>query len=412
MRARFAYHGPLTLALAAAVVAGACGDGDAGEVDARLRVPDVLGGADTAGYARAVEPRTFAFPDDHGPHPAFRTEWWYFTGNLTAPDGRRFGYQLTIFRVALAPPGNAGDARGGSGPGGTGGSAWATRQAYMGHLALTDVRGERFLTEERFARGAVGLAGAAGDPFRVWLEDWSVTGGEAGAFPARLRARGSEFALELTLDGGKPPVLHGSRGLSRKGPGHGNASYYYSLTRISTRGTVIVDGRTVPVEGLSWLDREWSTSALGPELEGWDWLSLQLDGGREIMIYRLRRRDGTVSPFSGGTRVEPDGSVRPLEVSAARFRPTRWWRPAGDAVRYPVGWSLDLPELGLALEVSPLLDAQEWRGAFRYWEGAVEARGRGPDGDPVAGRGYLELTGYGGADTPGSPGGTARDAGR
>ncbi|HSR41876.1 MAG TPA: lipocalin-like domain-containing protein [Longimicrobiales bacterium] len=406
----------------AALGAAGCDGGESAVADARMRVSDVLGGADTAGYARALEPRPFTFPRDHGPHPAFRTEWWYLTGNLAGEEGRRFGYQLTIFRVALAPPsGGSGASRRGDGPAvdgaGSGGggsvgprSAWATRQAYMGHFAVTDADGERFLAEERFARGALGLAGAGLDPLRVWIEDWTIEGRAGDGFAAR--ARGDGFAVELELERGKAPVLNGERGLSPKGPEPGNASYYYSLTRMPTRGTVTVDGRTIVVRGLSWLDREWSTSALGPELEGWDWLALQLEGDRELMVYRLRRPDGSAAPLSGGTWVAPDGSSRALGVDDVLMEPVDWWRSPGGDAEYPVAWRLRVPALELTLDVRPLLDGQEWTGAFRYWEGAVAAAGAGPGGEAVRGRGYLELTGYAGSAPPGGTAGIVRGEGR
>ncbi|NIP60339.1 MAG: carotenoid 1,2-hydratase, partial [Gemmatimonadetes bacterium] len=290
------------------------------------------------------------------------------------------------------------------------GSAWATRQAYLGHFAVTDPDGEGFLAEERFVRGALGLAGAEQEPLRVWVEDWAIEGGEGDTFAARARAEG--FAVDLALERGKAPVLNGDRGLSAKGPEPGNASYYYSLTRMPTRGKVTVAGRTYAVRGLSWLDREWSTSALGSELEGWDWLALQLDGSRELMVYRLRRPDGSAAPFSGGTWVEPGGGSRSLNMDDLLMEPVHWWRSPRGGVEYPVGWRVRLPALELSLEVRPLLEGQEWTGAFRYWEGAVTAAGSGPGGEELRGRGYLELTGYAASRTPGGAAGIVRGDGR
>ena len=182
----------------------------------------------------------------------------------------------------------------------------------MGHFALTDVADNRHYHFERFSRGALGLAGAQATPFRVWLEDWALTGAEADLFPLRLRAREGDIALDLTLDAGKPVVLQGDRGLSQKSAEAGNASYYYSHTRMPTQGTVSIGGRNFTVSGASWLDREWSTSALGPDQSGWDWFALQLDDGRELMFYRLRRKDGGMDSFSTGTLVEADGQTRRL----------------------------------------------------------------------------------------------------
>lgn len=358
--------------------------------EGRLDVSTLLGRGDTTGYARAVEPRSFEFPADHGPHPRFRTEWWYLTGNLTeagadASSERRFGYQFTVFRVALAPGAPEGP------------SDWRTNQAYMAHFAVTDAGGGRFLNEERFARGALGLAGARADPFRVWLDDWTLRAAdEETAFPARLEADTDSFSVSLLLEGGKEPVLQGREGLSPKGPGYGNASYYYSLTRMPTEGTITVGGDTLRVEGTSWMDREWSTSALGPGVEGWDWFSIQLDDDHELMYYQLRREDGSPSPLSAGTWVEPDGSYRTLASPEVELSPVdRWESPEGE-VSYPVSWEISVPSEGLEVTVEALLRDQEWRSAFRYWEGAVEVRGS-LDGEIVGGRGYVELTGYGGA---------------
>ena len=305
----------------------------------------------------------------------------------------------------------------------------------MAHFSLTDVDGGRFLSEERFARGALGLAGARADPFRAWLEDWTLgaVDGEAAAstgdpaFPARLVAESDSFAVSLLLENGKPTVLQGDRGLSPKGPGPGNASHYYSLTRMPTEGLVVLGSDTVQVEGTSWMDREWSTSALGPGVEGWDWFALQLEGGRELMYYRLRRPDGTASPLSAGTWVEPDGSYRGLRSGDVELTPVEWWespegggprttgsldagRGAGGTrgfeeaagrVRYPVAWEMAVPTLGLSVTLEPVLRDQEWRGAFRYWEGAMDVRGT-LDGEEIDGRGYLEMTGYGGATLGGA----------
>ncbi len=364
----------------------ACG-GDT-PVAASLAVSEAMAG-DTAGYARATEARPFVWPADHGPHPAFKTEWWYATGNLRATDGtgRRFGYQFTIFRSALAP--DTGVAPRASG--------WAARQLYLAHVALSDLSGGEFYAAERFARGAAGLAGAQADPLRVWLGPNSLTRGEGqalgGAPPLTIRAvgeRGVAYALDLRPE--KPPVLQGERGLSRKGPEPGNASFYYSLTRLATTGTVTVGGETIPVEGLSWLDREWSTSALGKAQVGWDWFALHLEDGRDLMLYRLRRRDGTADPLSRATLVAPDGSSRSLDATEFSAEPAGTWRsPRGGS--YPARWRIRIPSERLDLTVVPLLADQELNVTIRYWEGAVGVEGTG-GGRPVSGHGYLEMTGY------------------
>ena len=355
-------------------------------VAARLSVARVLDASSEAGFARALAPRGFVFPADHGPHPAFRTEWWYFTGNLEAAGGRRFGYQLTFFRNALAPGAVARA------------SHWAAREAWLAHFALTDVEGRRFHAFERFRRGALGLAGAEARPFRVWLDRWEASGSvnspaAAAAWgPLTLHAAAGEVALDLRLAPGKPPVLQGDGGLSRKGAAPGQASYYYSLTRMPTTGRLRLDGQDLTVRGLSWMDREWSTSSLSPGQVGWDWFALQLADGRELMLYRLRLADGGIDPASSGSLVAADGAKRHLarrDFAVAEL--ARWESPAGGS--YPARWRVRVPSAELDLEVRPLLTDQEHRGAFRYWEGAVAVEGTAA-GAPVAGRGYVELTGY------------------
>jgi predicted secreted hydrolase len=345
-------------------------------------VQSLLGGSDDAGYERALAPRPFVFPDDHGPHPGFRSEWWYLTGQLTA-SGRRFGYQLTMFRQALAPAAIARP------------SPWGARDAFMAHLAITDASGRRFRASERLARGAFELAGARAAPFAVWVESWRVEG-EGAPFPLHLRARAEDVALDLMVEAGRGPVLQGERGLSAKGPEPGNASYYYSMTRLPTRGRVEIAGERVDVAGTSWLDREWSTSALGADLAGWDWLALELTDGRDLMIYRLRRKDGTAAPESRATIIDPSGATTVLPASGFALIPRGEWRSPRTGARYPLRWRLELPSQGLTLSLRPLLDDQELALSVHYWEGAVEAAGR-TSTEPVSARGYLELTGYDGA---------------
>jgi predicted secreted hydrolase len=343
---------------------------------APMSVGGALGGADVAGFARASGPRRFVFPADHGPHPDFRSEWWYLTGQVHA-GARRFGYQLTIFRQALAPSAPARS------------SAWASRQVYMGHLAVTDVDGRRFFAFERLAREGLDLGGAR--PYQVWVEDWTMAGAADDLFPLSLKARAEGIELALTVGAGRGPVLQGDAGLSAKGPEPGNASYYYSCTRLPTAGRLTVGGTAFEVSGASWLDREWSTSALGPELAGWDWLALHLSDGRDLMLYRLRRHDGTAAPQSRATLIDEHGVAQ--VVDAQTFTPSAWWRSPATGARYPVAVTVEIPSAGLTLEVHPLLEDQELRLSVRYWEGAVEAQGRAR-GAPITGTGYLELTGY------------------
>lgn len=354
-----------------------------------LQVGAILAGDAETGYARAMEPRPFVFPEDHGPHPEFRSEWWYVTGNLEGPDGEPFGFQVTFFRTTLEP-------RAAAGP-----SAWATNQAYMGHFAFTDASGDTFRAYERFERGALNLAGAQIGPFRVWLGDWSMQGPAEGesVFPLRLRVAEGDRGVDLVLRPDKPLVLQGDRGLSRKGPEPGNASYYYSFTRLDARGAVTIGGRNVPVQGQAWIDREWSTSALSSDQVGWDWFALQLSDGRDLTYYRLRSRDGGTDRFSGGVLVDREGTTRALTPEMVQLQVLTRWNSPGDGVSYPSRWRLRVADEDLDLEVAPILADQELRLSFRYWEGAVRVRGQAGD-LPVEGKGYVELTGYG---EPGDP---------
>lgn len=338
-------------------------------------------GGEAAGYAHAESARRFRFPADHGAHPDYRSEWWYLTGNLATEDGRRFGFQFTVFRFALSPQPRPGR------------SAWGTRQAYMAHLAVTDVETGRFYAFERFGRGALGLAGAQADPFRVWLDDWQLSAHD-NAVPGRLQAEEGKVGLRLTLVPRKPLVLQGEQGLSRKGPERGNASYYYSYSRLAAAGEVRLGDTSFAVSGSAWLDREWSTSALSPELAGWDWFALQLDDGSELMLYRLRTQTGEASPFSAGTYVPPQGPPQHLPAAAFRLTATAHWTSPSTGTRYPVGWQLRIPALDTELAVSAAVPGQELDLSVRYWEGAVDVVGRLRERS-VRGMGYMELTGYG-----------------
>ena len=331
------------------------------------------------GFERAIAPRDFRFPTDHGPHETYATEWWYFTGNLSSAEGGRFGYQLTLFRVGLRPGLPTDD------------SAWRTHQLYMGHLAISDLGQRQHHSAERFSRAAAGLAGAQAEPLRVWLGPWSIHGTPGSTFPLQLRADTDQLSLQLALDAGdKPYVLQGESGLSRKSAAPGNASYYYSYTRLPTTGTLRIAERSYQVSGNSWFDREWSSSALAADQAGWDWFALQLDDGRDLMYYQMRGTDGRAQAFSKGVLVASDGSAQPLAFGDVRLTPIRTWQ-SDEGSRYPVQWTLDIPRFDLQLEVEAAFDDQEMQHTVRYWEGAVTVRGS------HSGRGYLELSGYAGS---------------
>ncbi len=414
-----AFHSPLV----AALIVTACSDGSAPHLGApvpsstsRLSLPGLLADepGSSKGFERALAPRPFVFPDDDGPHPGFRSEWWYFTGVLRASDAgggaRRFGYEMTIFRQALAPrvPARA--------------SAWATRDVYMAHFAITDVDGaRRFHAYERFARDGLALAGARAQPFAVWVDDWRMQGPDraderAGSMSVHLSARDDDGAaldldvgvLDERAGGGRAgqPIAQGDRGLSTKGAAPGNASYYFSRTSLPTRGRLTLPPaasgapNTFVVSGLSWMDREWSTGALGAGVRGWDWLGVHLADGRDLMMYRLRDQADRTTSASRVTLIgapAADGRRVVHTYAADRFAitPLELWTSAETGARYPVSFQLDVPDEEIRLVIRPLLVDQELRFAVLYWEGAVSLAGTA-GGGAITGEGYLELTGYGG----------------
>jgi predicted secreted hydrolase/threonine/homoserine/homoserine lactone efflux protein len=339
---------------------------------------------DVTGFARAEEPRTFDFPTDYGPHLNYQTEWWYYTGNLESADGRHFGYQLTFFRRGLVPQAERQERA----------SDWAADQVYMAHLALTDVAGGQHRAFERFSRGAAGLAGAAATPYHVWLEDWSVE--EVELDVVRLRAAQDDLAIDLLLTDRKGPILQGDGGYSQKGPEPGNASYYYSQTRLDSSGTVNVGDVRYQVEGSSWMDHEFSTSALAPDQVGWDWFALQLDDGSELMVFQIRKADGSPNAFSRGTLIALDGSTRRLSSSDFKIVVSDTWRSPRSGAAYPARWVVMVPAVDLMLEIEPYLADQELNVSYDYWEGAVRVRGE-QTGSTISGSGYVEMTGYTGS---------------
>ncbi len=334
-----------------------------------------------AGYARADRVRAFTFPDDHGPHPEFQTEWWYYTGNLESTDGRRLGYQLTFFRRAITPTITPRP------------SDWATNQIYFAHFALTDAQHNSHQASERFSRGAAGLAGATGNPFRVWIENWNVTSLNVDGSRVQLFAEDEGYALNLTLASVKPIVLHGDRGLSQKSAEVGNASYYLSFTRMETQGTITVNGETLNVRGESWMDHEWSTAVLGENAVGWDWFSIQLNDNRELMLFQIRQKDGRIEPMSSGTLVEPDGATHHLTRDQFDIKVLSTWTSSPTRATYPARWKISVPSAGIELELIPIVADQEMKVSIVYWEGAVNVSGQS-NSKPATGRGFVEMTGY------------------
>lgn len=337
---------------------------------------------DATGFARALAPRPFKFPADDGPHEDYQTEWWYYTGNLTTAGGQHVGYQLTIFRRGLTPglPSRTSDL--------------ASNQVYFAHLAFTDVAAGSHTAFERFSRGALGLAGASGNPFSAWIDDWRVTSLAPDGTAVHLSARSGSQALELDLRSAKPIVAHGDQGLSPKSEAPGNASYYLSYTRLDTTGSVaLANGQTQAVTGESWFDHEWSTTALGPGAVGWDWFSLQLSDGRDLMWFQIRRQDGSLEPVSGGTLVAADGATQRLPAGALQAEVLDHWRSPSTGGVYPSHWRLSVPSAQLSVDIVPWLADQENRLSFAYWEGAVRIVGTSA-GAEVTGNGFIEMTGY------------------
>jgi predicted secreted hydrolase len=357
---------------------------DPGQVQARLITTPV----DPSGFARADGPRPLKFPDDHGPHPEYQTEWWYYTGNVQTNEGRQFGFQLTFFRRALLPSHELQPRA----------SNWGTDQVYMAHFAVTDVATGRFHTFERLSRGAAGLAGAQSPPYHVWLDDWSVS--QVGEDNYNLQADAGEVALDLLLADSKGPILQGDQGYSPKGPDPGNASYYISQTRLVAQGTVRLGDTAYAVAGSSWMDHEFSTSALTADQVGWDWFALQMDDGSELMVFQIRKDPemsaDTIDPFSSGTLISPDGSSLHLARDDFEITVQDTWRSPHSQAVYPARWRILVPSAGINLEVEPLIPDQELNLSFTYWEGAVRLQGERA-GQAISGFGYVELTGYAGS---------------
>ena len=335
-------------------------------------------------YQLALPGRKLSFPADHYSHPDFKTEWWYYTGHLETESGKRYGYQVTFFRFGLRdrqkeikdPP--------------------LFSELYMAHFALSDIQQRKFLFRERINRGYGDKAGAATDRYLVWNEDWKVEGNER-THVIQVNDRGT--SLRLRLLSLKPPVLHGQNGLSQKGEGEGRASYYYSLTRMQTDGEIVVDGQKERVRGLSWMDHEFGSNQLREDQVGWDWLSIQLDNESEVMLYLIRRKDGSPDPYSSGTLVKADGTTKHLGLNQFRVEILERWKSVKSGANYPMKWKVAIPAEEIELEITPVFRDQELitnrSTRVTYWEGAARIGGTVRN-KSVLGSGYVEMTGYAG----------------
>jgi predicted secreted hydrolase len=324
----------------------------------------------------------YEFPKDHGIHPGFKTEWWYFTGNLRDRAGREFGYQLTFFRQGVLEPGSAAADR----------SRFLVNDFKFAHFALSDLGARRFHHTQKLSRGAFGEAGFAEGGRTAWIGDWQLAASPGEGW--ELQAKAGANALRLRVLPAKPPVIHGAEGISRKAEGEGRASHYYSFTRLKTEGELVLDGETRAVSGESWFDHEWATNQLTAEQAGWNWFSLQLGDGSELMLYQMRLRNGGIDPVSSGTFVAENGASEHLRVSDYELVPVRFWTSGKTKAPYPIAWRLRIRKLGIEGEIRTPLESQELTlEPIAYWEGAIRFSGRGQAG-PLSGKGYMELTGY------------------
>jgi predicted secreted hydrolase len=344
---------------------------------------------DQKGYLAVTGPCHQTFPDDHGAHPGYRIEWWYYTGNLLAESGDRYGFQLTFFRNQISPSDTV---QNWPRPP----SAWRTQQIFAGHAAISDLKNNKHRHAEQLARAALGMAGITqqASETTVFIKDWSAT---IGANSHTLKAHTADFAFDLKLQPAKPPVLHGQGGYSRKGSTAERASCYYSLTRLKTRGTLKMDGKIVSVEGLSWMDHEYSTASLEAGIVGWDWFSLQLSDQTELMLYLLRDQNGQLNPASSGTFIDRSGVPRHLTSEDFSVTAMKQWESPRSGAVYPAAWRLNIAPLDIELNVAANLLDQEMVTAEStdviYWEGSVSASGTAGR-QPVKADGYVELTGY------------------
>ena len=324
----------------------------------------------------------YAFPHDHHAHDEFKTEWWYFTGNLTNDRGRRFGYELTFFRQGIRPPN---ERRGTT-------SRFIVDDLKFAHFTVTDATGKAFLFHEKASRGSFGDAGFDDGERLAWIDGWTLRMASDGSFDLQAEAADAEIQLHLIPQ--KQPVVHGNGGISRKAAGDGHASHYYSITRLETSGSVRVRQQKFAIAGESWFDHEWATNQLAPGQAGWNWVSTQFEDKTELMLYQMRLTNGAIDPISSGTFVRADGTSVALTSADFQMTPESFWKSPVTKASYPIGWRVVFPKEQLEFRIEPVLADQELVfSPLVYWEGAFDLHGARA-GKPVRGRGYLELTGY------------------
>ena len=325
---------------------------------------------------------SYEFPRDHGMHRDFKTEWWYFTGNLFDAEGNRFGYELTFFRRGIRPPG----------PRNSDSSRFIVDDLKFAHFALTDVAKKAFRFEQKTSRGAFGEAGFSDGKRLAWIDNWSLSSNGADAFD--VVASGGAGTIHLHLRTAKAPIIHGENGISVKSAGAGHASHYYSIPRLETTGEIFGNGSSRPIRGESWFDHEWASDQLGVEQAGWNWLSVQFSDGSALMLYQMRLTSGAIDPVSSGTFVSANGASTFLPSSSFVMTPGRKWNSSATGADYPIEWRVEIPQRQISFTVKPVLDDQELAlNPITYWEGAMDISGTSA-GNPLTGRGYLELTGY------------------
>ncbi len=343
-------------------------------------------------FKRALPGRTFSFPQDHFSHPEFKTEWWYYSGHLYSQDKKSYGYQLTFFRTGLNRKTKNQK------------SKWSIKDLYFAHLAITDESKKRFGYLEKISRGSLGEAGAlpfkAGEKtFRIWMEDWSAEGTGPTMQNHSLKAGNKNFGIELMLVPEKNPVVHGQNGISQKAEGEGFASHYYSISRLKTEGKILLQNKEIPVQGISWMDHEFGSSQLREYQAGWDWFSIQLASGMELMFYQIRWKDGKVDPYSSGTIIFPDGTYQHLTKNDFQIEALDRWKSSKSGAIYPSKWKISVPHHKIELTLSPTVKDQELitkeSTQVTYWEGSIKVEGKYRD-SPIVGMGYAELTGYAG----------------